>query len=133
MEVKVMRIPVLKLETGEFRPYLQIEKFNFEEYGLILVKEFNWLYGLINKKGEEVLSPKYGEIGYFQPNGLSIVRDKDCLLCGLINEKGVELVSPKYGKIEIFQPNGLSIVRDKDCLLCGLINEDGVEFLHPSL
>lgn len=132
MEVEFMTIPVLKLETGEYRPYLQVEKFTYENYGLILVKEFNWLYGLINEKGEEVLSTKYGRIGYFQPNGLSIVKDKDCLLCGLINEKGIELVSPKYGEIEYFQPNGLAIVHDKDTRLYGIINEKGAEILQPS-
>jgi len=52
------------------------------------------LCGLINEDGVEVVLPKYGKIEIFQPNGLSIVWDKDCLLCGLINEDGVEFLHP---------------------------------------
>ncbi|MDI3321429.1 WG repeat-containing protein [Pinibacter soli] len=74
-------------------------EFNGELYASIseMDKDGNSLgMGLINKKGQIVVKPKYGTIMVGFVNGLCEVRDRSDKYYGLVSENGIEVVAPQY-------------------------------------
>lgn len=92
---------------------------------LVLVRIDN-KWGLIDKKGKEIIAPKYDSITY-------TIEDKYVLVeinnkWGIIDKKGKEIVTPKYESVRNVS-EGMAVVEMND--KCGVIDISGKEIVIP--
>ncbi len=107
---------------------------NFEgKKSLRLNVELNGKVGLINEKGEEILSPQYEVIGFYSDNYVSVNvggsynerRSFKGVTWGFLDENGKVVISIKYESVSNFK-NGLAEVKYKGKK--GYIDKNGTEY-----
>jgi len=100
---------LIKFVDYSEQKYQRIENFN---EGLAKVQNGKNLWGFINKKGEEVINPKYQDAMEFK-EGLAAVQDSETHLWGFINKKGELVIKHKYLDTQCFS-EGYVAVKQQD-------------------
>lgn len=95
--------------------------------GLALVRNQKYLYGYINKKGEEVIPCKYKNAKEFS-EGLACIQDNNGLW-GFINKEGKIVIPFNYKNYSYFK-DGVTSVQDKNNLY-GYIDKLGNYIIEP--
>ncbi len=98
---------------------------------LLVFENEDEFVGLINRKGDIILAPEFGEIGQLKFKRSLVIRDE---LIGYINEKGQQVILPKFEMYPNYQSkgsfnNGKAIVKSSGKF--GVIDEFGKWVLLP--
>ena len=93
----------------------------------IAVVDKNGKRGCINKKGEEIVKPKYNQIDAHFEDGYAWVTDKNGKI-GMIDQAGKEIIKPKYTWTVNFS-EGLAAVSRGNKM--GYVNMEGKEVIKP--
>ena len=120
---KISMLLIMAMIIGIFQTGEVFAKAKYDEVGAfseglasVRIGDYNTgKYGFINKKGQEVVKPKYDvtryhEVGNFS-EGLARVEKDD--KCGYINKKGKEVIKLKYSAANDFS-EGIATVREGD-------------------
>lgn len=102
---------------------------DFNEYGLAIVQEAG-KYGLINIKGDYVVTPTYDSINKFCEMRAIFTKDD---MMGVIDERGVVITKKKYNFIGDYKEDRaiFAISLNKEDYRYGYINLDGEEVISP--
>ena len=92
------------LNNKIYRSFFRSSWWTPEESPFFQVTGFNDKKGLLDDNGEELISPKYDEIGSFKDHVAEICLNKEY---GLINLKAKEIIQPIYSKKEMTQLTAL--------------------------
>ena len=106
------------------KKYYKVWKF-IDGFAKVKIKHKYGEMGFVNRKGEEVVPPKYDDVRDFH-KGFARVKLGD--KWGYVNTQGEEVVRPKYNEVYGFY-NGFSKVELKG--KWGLINTQGEEVIPP--
>lgn len=106
--------------------YVMIEKFTEDGLARVCVKtdDETYIYGYIDRKGNEVIPAKYPECNDFS-NGLAAVRNNDGDW-GFVDTKGNMVIEPQYMLVTDFADNGLAFAKLRDSSKAGYIDKNGV-------
>lgn len=104
--------------------YVTIEKFADNGLAKMCVKvgDDSYLYGYIDRNGNEVVPAKYSECNDFS-NGLAAVRIENNW--GFVDSKGDMVIEAKYALVTDFADNGLAFARLSDGSMAGYIDKTG--------
>jgi hypothetical protein len=96
-----------------------------QQTGLVFYKQHDW--GLMNTKGEIIVTPRYQEVGNFEKGIASI---KAGTLYGYINTKGEEVIPPTLSSVSSFVRSGKSASASNGNLY-GILDTMGRWVLKP--
>lgn len=115
----------VKLYDKEFNP-LSKDYYNIEKSMCGLLKVSNlkgnsnkleYIYGIIDEKGNELIKPKYKSISIINSNKLLVIDKKEKVKIINLKEKTLERIKSNYSDIGIFQ---------NDKAICSLNNKEGI-------